>query len=86
RLVRAVDASVVAFEADRFDEAARSGWSVVVTGRATVVTDPRETERLGRSGPPSWALIEDEVFIRIEPGLVTGRVLDCAPAGEPVVP
>src|SRR5689334_18780981 len=39
-LVRAVDGSVVAFEADEFQAATRSGWSVVVTGRATVVTDP----------------------------------------------
>jgi nitroimidazol reductase NimA-like FMN-containing flavoprotein (pyridoxamine 5'-phosphate oxidase superfamily) len=45
-LVRAIDGAVVAFEADAFDAETRSDWSVVVTGRATVVTDPAEHERL----------------------------------------
>ncbi len=45
-LVRAIDGVVVAFEVDEFDAATRSGWSVVVTGRAGVVTDPAERERL----------------------------------------
>ncbi|OMI35746.1 hypothetical protein SPAR_29326 [Streptomyces sparsogenes DSM 40356] len=44
-LSRAVDGAVVAFEADAVDAAARSGWSVVLTGRAAVVTDPAERER-----------------------------------------
>ncbi|MGW7673106.1 pyridoxamine 5'-phosphate oxidase family protein, partial [Streptomyces sp. NPDC054775] len=38
-LVRAIDGSVVAFEADEVDAVAHSGWSVVVTGSAAVVTD-----------------------------------------------
>src|SRR5215207_10169000 len=52
-LVRAVDGVVVAFEADEVDAATHSGWSVVVTGRATVVTDPALRERLSRTGPRS---------------------------------
>ncbi|MEU3415062.1 MULTISPECIES: pyridoxamine 5'-phosphate oxidase family protein [unclassified Streptomyces] len=72
-LVRAVDGVVVAFEADDFDAATRSGWSVVVTGRATVVTDPGEHERLSRTGPRSWVVTRDGVFVRIEAELVTGR-------------
>ncbi|MGW3513198.1 pyridoxamine 5'-phosphate oxidase family protein [Streptomyces sp. NPDC000994] len=74
-LVRAVDGVVVAFEADSFDAESRSGWSVVVTGRATVVTDPVEHERLMRTGPRSWMPIEEDVFIRIEATMVTGREL-----------
>ncbi|MEU6006112.1 pyridoxamine 5'-phosphate oxidase family protein [Streptomyces sp. NPDC047453] len=74
-LVRAVDGVVVAFEADAFDAESRSGWSVVVTGRATVVTDPVEHERLMRTGPRSWMPIEEDVFIRIEATMVTGREL-----------
>ncbi|MEV8070987.1 pyridoxamine 5'-phosphate oxidase family protein [Streptomyces sp. NPDC004684] len=74
-LVRAVDGVVVAFEADEFDPASRSGWSVVVTGQATVVTDPAEHERLLRTGPDSWMPIRDDVFIRIESTMVTGRAL-----------
>ncbi|MEZ3177966.1 pyridoxamine 5'-phosphate oxidase family protein [Streptomyces pimonensis] len=74
-LVRAVDGVVVAFEADAFDAGSRSGWSVVVTGRAAVVTDPAEHERLLRTGPRSWVPTHDGVFVRIEAEMVTGREL-----------
>ena len=74
-LVRAIDGAVVAFEADEVDAQVHSGWSVVVTGSATVVTDPDEHDRLARTGPSSWAPSPREVFVRIEPELVTGREL-----------
>ncbi|WP_405910454.1 MULTISPECIES: pyridoxamine 5'-phosphate oxidase family protein [unclassified Streptomyces] len=74
-LARAVDGAVVAFEADEIDAVAHSGWSVVVTGSATVVTDPEEHAHLMRTGPCSWAPSPQEVFVRIEPELVTGREL-----------
>ncbi|MEU4659676.1 pyridoxamine 5'-phosphate oxidase family protein [Streptomyces sp. NPDC023723] len=74
-LVRAINGAVVAFEADEVDVAAQSGWSVIVTGSASVVTDPEEHERLVRTGPRSWVPWPVEVFVRIEPELVTGREL-----------
>ncbi|WNZ13161.1 pyridoxamine 5'-phosphate oxidase family protein [Streptomyces sp. 11x1] len=74
-LVHAVDGVVVAFEADDFAPAHHSGWSVIVTGRATVVTDSAERQRLSRTGPRSWTPIADPVFVRIESELVTGREL-----------
>ncbi|MES5824807.1 pyridoxamine 5'-phosphate oxidase family protein [Streptomyces sp. RG80] len=74
-LVRAIDGVVVAFEADEFDAAAQSGWSVIVTGRASVVTDPAEHQRLTRTGPRSWAVVADGVFVRIESEMVSGREL-----------
>ena len=74
-LVRAVDGAVVAFEADDVDAVAQSGWSVVVTGPAAVVTDPAEHRRLVRTGPRSWVPSPHEVFVRVEPELVTGREL-----------
>ncbi|ANS70185.1 hypothetical protein SLINC_7961 [Streptomyces lincolnensis] len=74
-LVRAIAGVVVAFEADEFDAATRSGWSVVVTGRATVVTDPAEHERLAQSGPTSWMPLRETVFVRIDSEMVTGREL-----------
>ncbi|MFF4507344.1 pyridoxamine 5'-phosphate oxidase family protein [Streptomyces sp. NPDC001401] len=72
-LVRAINGVVVAFEADEFDAENRSGWSVVVTGRAGVVTDPAEQERLSRTGLRSWMPLRDAVFVRIESEMVTGR-------------
>ncbi|WP_129843599.1 pyridoxamine 5'-phosphate oxidase family protein [Streptomyces sp. RFCAC02] len=74
-LARAVHGAVVAFEADEFDAARRSGWSVVVTGRATLVADPAERERLLRTGPTSWMPVQGDVFVRIEAEMVTGREL-----------
>ncbi|WP_330310390.1 MULTISPECIES: pyridoxamine 5'-phosphate oxidase family protein [unclassified Streptomyces] len=74
-LAQAIDGVVVAFEADEVDARAHSGWSVVVTGRATVVTDPVEHGRLSRTGPRSWLASPQDVFIRIEPELVSGREL-----------
>jgi len=74
-LVRAIDGAVVAFEADQVDPVTHSGWSVVVTGAASVVRDPAEHDRLTRTGPRSWAPSPEEVFVRIQPDLVTGRAL-----------
>ncbi|MEU0431671.1 pyridoxamine 5'-phosphate oxidase family protein [Streptomyces sp. NPDC006290] len=74
-LVRAIDGVVVAFEADEFDAGTWSGWSVVVTGRATVVTDPAEHDRLSRVAPTSWMPLPDAVSVRIESEMVTGRDL-----------
>ncbi len=75
-LVRAIDGVVVAFEADEFNAATRSGWSVVDTGRAGVVTDRAEHERLTQTGPTSWMPLRDVVFVRIESEMVTGRELN----------
>ncbi|MGW7821612.1 IS5 family transposase [Streptomyces puniciscabiei] len=74
-LARAVDGAVVAFEADAADVDTHSGWSVVVSGRAELVTDPAEAARLERVAPRSWTPSPEEVFVRIEPELVTGREL-----------
>lgn len=74
-LVRAIDGVVVAFEADEFDAASQSGWSVVVTGRAAVVRDPAEHERLLRDGPRTWMPLRNGVFVRIESEMTSGREL-----------
>ncbi|MFE5689611.1 pyridoxamine 5'-phosphate oxidase family protein [Streptomyces sp. NPDC056512] len=75
RLAGAIDRAVVAFQADEVDPAERSGWSVVVTGRATAVTDPAEHRRLSRTGPCSWRASCHDIFFRIEPELITGSEL-----------
>ncbi|GLX50656.1 hypothetical protein Shyhy01_36060 [Streptomyces hygroscopicus subsp. hygroscopicus] len=72
-LVRAIDGAVVAFEADEFDAETRSGWSVVVTGRAALLTDTDGHELLDR--PDSWMPVRDDVLVRIDSEVVTGREL-----------
>ncbi|MEW1777871.1 pyridoxamine 5'-phosphate oxidase family protein [Streptomyces sp. NPDC086777] len=74
-LVRAIGGVVVAFEADEFDAENRTGWSVVVTGRAAVVSDPEEHARLSQAGPRSWMPVGEPVFVRIESEMITGREL-----------
>jgi len=61
---------VVAYEADSFDPGTRTGWSVVVTGRAHTVTDPEQVLRYEQLLDP-WVNYADTV-IAIEPGIVTG--------------
>ncbi|MFE6691028.1 pyridoxamine 5'-phosphate oxidase family protein [Streptomyces sp. NPDC057743] len=82
RLAHAVDGAVVAFEADWFDGAAQSGWSVSVIGRAALVTDPKEQEHLREVGLRSWMTVARDAFIRIAPELVTGRLLEGHPRGD----
>ncbi|MEU6657684.1 pyridoxamine 5'-phosphate oxidase family protein [Streptomyces sp. NPDC046821] len=64
----------VAFEVDRIDEALSQGWSVLLQGRARVVTDPDTVRRLNAlaySGP--WAGGERDMWVRVEPDSVSGR-------------
>ena len=46
---------VATFEADDYDAATGTGWSVVLKGRADLVTDPEELERLHESGVRPWS-------------------------------
>ncbi|MFC5905800.1 pyridoxamine 5'-phosphate oxidase family protein [Streptacidiphilus monticola] len=57
------DGAVVAFEADALDPAARSGWSVVVAGVPTLVSDPEELRRYQRELRP-WMGCETEHMVR----------------------
>jgi nitroimidazol reductase NimA-like FMN-containing flavoprotein (pyridoxamine 5'-phosphate oxidase superfamily) len=73
-IVTAADADrgvVVAYEADQLDPATRTGWSVVVTGLAHVVDDPREADRY-RDAVQPWVAGQMDSVIRINPEIVTG--------------
>ena len=64
----------VAFEADNYDDITRSGWSILVRGRAEVVEDHAELGRLSRLGLYPWAsTLSHPFWIRIRPTSVTGR-------------
>jgi hypothetical protein len=62
---------VVAYEADDLDPQRRMGWSVVVTGLATTVTDPGQIARYEQLVRP-WVNMAMNSVIAIEPQLVTG--------------
>jgi nitroimidazol reductase NimA-like FMN-containing flavoprotein (pyridoxamine 5'-phosphate oxidase superfamily) len=63
----------VAFEVDGADAATRSGWSVLVRGEATEVTDPTELARLRKLPLSPWAPGPKTRYVRILPTVLTGR-------------
>jgi nitroimidazol reductase NimA-like FMN-containing flavoprotein (pyridoxamine 5'-phosphate oxidase superfamily) len=66
--------TVVAYEADDIDPATGAGWSVIVTGLATIVTDSAQVARY-LATLHSWAAGEESQIIRIDPGIITGTEL-----------
>jgi Pyridoxamine 5'-phosphate oxidase len=62
---------VVAYEADDLDPQRRLGWSVVVTGLATTVTEPERVARYSQQLRP-WVNKVMDTVIAIEPEIVTG--------------
>jgi nitroimidazol reductase NimA-like FMN-containing flavoprotein (pyridoxamine 5'-phosphate oxidase superfamily) len=74
KLSAAEGQDLVAFEADEYDEQTRSGWSVLVTGRAEVVYEEADVQRLSRRDLHPWAsAVEDPFWIRIRATSVSGR-------------
>ena len=80
KLDAAARGSQVAFEIDGTDEAARSGWSVLIRGEATEVTDPAELARLRKLRVSPWAPGAKPHYVRILPAKLTGRRI-WAPGG-----
>ena len=72
-VARKVNDTVVAFEVDDLDAATSSGWSVIVTGRATLVTDPELLARYQRVPLVAWAPGDRDQFVEITTELVEGR-------------
>ena len=74
KLSAAEGRDLVTFEADEYNEQTRSGWSVVVTGRAEVIYEDAEIQRLSRLGLHPWVTAADHPFwIRIRANAVSGR-------------
>ena len=67
----------VAFEADHLDWSTRRGWSVVVKGRADIIEDPAEADRLRELGrePSPWARGVRRLYVRVPWREITGRTV-----------
>ena len=65
--------SRVCFEADGTDTAGRTGWSVIVRGEITEVTDPAELARLRTLPLRVQVPGARDRFVRILPAVLTGR-------------
>ena len=68
--VRSHEAAIVAYEADSFDPEGRTGWSVVITGPAHIITEPEQIRRYEELLHP-WVNQADTV-LAIESQIVTG--------------
>ncbi|MER6103345.1 pyridoxamine 5'-phosphate oxidase family protein [Streptomyces sp. NPDC001832] len=64
----------IAFEVDHIDEALSQGWSVLLVGTPTVVTDPEAARRLDEHAYTTpWAGGPRNVWLTIAPTRMTGR-------------
>jgi nitroimidazol reductase NimA-like FMN-containing flavoprotein (pyridoxamine 5'-phosphate oxidase superfamily) len=64
----------VAFEVDRVDDALSQGWSVLVRGPASTVTEPDAVQRLTEQAYSTpWAGGRRDEWVRIDPVSITGR-------------
>ncbi|MGZ4596527.1 MAG: pyridoxamine 5'-phosphate oxidase family protein [Actinomycetes bacterium] len=79
RLAEAANGQVLAFEIDELDPLTRTGWSIVVTGVAALVTDPAERARVNGVVAP-WAPGHNDVFIQLPATVVTGRRIVAEPS------
>ncbi len=84
KLDAAVGRERISFEVDHLDESSRSGWSVLVRGKAEEVTDPAELERLRELPLEPFAGGERYRFVRLLSSAISGRrirIPDSAPPG-----
>lgn len=71
-IARKVHDMIVAFEADHLDPSTFSGWSVTVTGRAALVTDPSTIARYQAVPLVPWTPGVRDQFVTITTELVEG--------------
>lgn len=66
---------IVVYEADQLDPQTRTGWSVMITGRATPITTPQDAARYRHLLTP-WIDRDLDHVVRIAIELVTGYRLE----------
>jgi nitroimidazol reductase NimA-like FMN-containing flavoprotein (pyridoxamine 5'-phosphate oxidase superfamily) len=76
KLTAAFHGAVVAFEVDAYDASQHTGWSVLVKGRAEVVTDEPTLARLRATRLRSWSpAAPRSEWVLIRPDEISGRRL-----------
>jgi transcriptional regulator with XRE-family HTH domain len=63
----------VSFDVDHLDDALGEGWSVLVTGKAHIITDPAGLSRAEALHIEPWAGGERPVYVRLPASQITGR-------------
>ena len=72
---RLAHGATVAFEVDDADRAVETGWSVLVRGQCSEITDAGELEQARALGLHHWAPGPREHWLRVAPWSVTGRAI-----------
>ena len=77
KIQAAVDGEAVSFQVDDWDATRRSGWSVLVHGTASVVTDDDDITRLVATARRPWVAVEKDSarWVRVSTRQVTGRMI-----------
>jgi transcriptional regulator with XRE-family HTH domain len=78
--IGAVGRQPVSFDVDHFDEALREGWSVLVSGTASILTRPEDVREAEQLGIEPWAGGERDAYVRVVPAEVSGRRIRVRPA------
>jgi len=65
----------VALEVDHYDRESTTGWSVVLNGRLTPITDRDEIGSCEHLGLRAWAPGDRNSWFRIVPSMISGRVI-----------
>lgn len=73
KLDAALADAVVAFEVDQLDETSETGWSIMIQGVATVISDPRVLERARALRLRPWAGGPKDHFLELSTDVVSGR-------------
>jgi len=73
----------MSIEVDHLDEALGEGWSVLVTGTASIVSDDDELRRVAEAHVEPWAGGDRHRVVRISTGEVSGRRIRRHVAGGP---
>ncbi len=71
RATAAEDGAVVGYEADELDPIRHTGWSVIATGMARLVSEPAAVARYQQLLEP-WVEGQMDYVIAIRPQLITG--------------
>jgi transcriptional regulator with XRE-family HTH domain len=63
----------VSFDVDHLDDALSEGWSVLMTGKAQVITDEAELARAQALHIEPWAGGDRPIYVRLTGSQITGR-------------
>jgi transcriptional regulator with XRE-family HTH domain len=72
-IIEGIHEEQVSFDVDHFDDALGEGWSVLITGTASVITGNAETSHARALDIEPWAGEERNIYVRLSPHLLTGR-------------